>query len=192
MRPRPTSTFGFSLIELLVTVALIAIVSGIALPLLATVGDSIKLGQATRDVERELQAARLLAVSTNQPMRFRFDCPAAGQYRITELVGTPGVPAAADAAANRCGLDLYPYPGNPDKNPMTRPNNDGPLRTLDAKVTFSNVTTIEFWPDGSAHTNTGGINPWPPIVAAGITVTLVKGTQSKTILVNGVGKVQVQ
>jgi hypothetical protein len=143
-------------------------------------------------VERELQAARLLAVSTNQPMRFRFDCPAAGQYRITELVGTPGVPAAADAAANRCGLDLYPYPGNPDKNPMTRPNNDGPLRTLDAKVTFSNVTTIEFWPDGSAHTNTGGINPWPPIVAAGITVTLVKGTQSKTILVNGVGKVQVQ
>jgi len=192
MRPRPTSTFGFSLVELLVTVALIAIVSGIALPLLATVGDSIKLGQATRDVERELQAARLLAVSTNQPMRFRFDCPAAGQYRITELVGTPGVPAAADAAANRCGLDLYPYPGNPDKNPMTRPNNDGPLRTLDAKVTFSNVTTIEFWPDGSAHTNTGGINPWPPIVAAGITVTLVKGTQSKTILVNGVGKVQVQ
>src|SRR6186997_2326703 len=135
MRPRPTSTFGFSLIELLVTVALIAIVAGIALPLLATVGDSIKLGQATRDVERELQTARLLAVSTNQPMRFRFDCPAAGQYRITELVGTPSVPAAADAAANRCGLDLYPYPGNPDKNPMTRPNNDGPLRTLDATVT---------------------------------------------------------
>jgi hypothetical protein len=75
---------------------------------------------------------------------------------------------------------------------MTRPNNDGPLRTLDAKVTFSNVITIEFWPDGSAHTNTGGINPWPPIAAAGTTVTLVKGSQSKTILVNGVGKVQVQ
>jgi prepilin-type N-terminal cleavage/methylation domain-containing protein len=192
MRPRPTSAFGFTLTELLLTVAIIAIVAGMAVPLLAKVGDSIKLGQATRDVERELQTARLLAVSTNQPMRFRFNCPAAGQYRITELVGTPGVPAAADAAANRCGMDLYPYPGNPDKNPMTRPNNDGPLRTLDAKVTFSNVITIEFWPDGSAHTNTGGINPWPPIDAAGTTVTLVKGTQSKTILVNGVGKVQVQ
>jgi hypothetical protein len=125
-------------------------------------------------------------------MRFRFNCPAAGQYRITELVGTPSVPAAADAAVNRCGLDTYPYPGNPDRNPLTRPNNDGPLRTLDSTVTFSNVTTIEFWPDGSAHTNTGGINPWPPIVAAGTTVTLVKGSQSKTILVNGVGKVQVQ
>ena len=192
MRPRPSSAFGFTLTELLLTVAIIAVVAGIAVPLLAKVGDSIKLGQATRDVERELQTARLLAVSTNQPMRFRFDCPAAGQYRITELVGTPSVPAAPDAAANRCGLDLYPYPGNPDKNPMTRPNNDGPLRTLDAKVTFSNVTTIEFWPDGSAHTNTGGINPWPPIAAAGTTVTLVKGSQSKTILVNGVGKVQVQ
>jgi hypothetical protein len=174
------------------TLALIAIVSGMAVPLLAKVGESIKLGQATREVERELQTARLRAVATNQPMRFRFDCPVAGQYRITELVGTPSVPAAADIAANRCSMTTYPYPGDADKNPMTRPNNDGPLRTLDSKVTFSNVTTIEFWPDGSAHTNTGGTNPWPPITGAGVTITLVKGTTTKTILVNGVGKVQVQ
>src|SRR3954466_6579118 len=141
MRARPNSAYGFTLTELLMTLALIAIVSGMAVPLLAKVGDSIKLGQATREVERELQTARLLAVSTNQPMRFRFDCPAAGQYRITELVGTPSVPAAADAAANRCALTTYPYPGNPDRNVLTRPNNDGPLKTLDSAVTFSNVTT---------------------------------------------------
>src|SRR5215213_5624244 len=89
---------GFTLVELLVTVALIAIVSAMAVPLLASVGESIKLGQATREVERELQTARLRAVTSNQPIRFRFNCPAAGQYRMTELIGTPAVPAGADGA----------------------------------------------------------------------------------------------
>jgi hypothetical protein len=122
----------------------------------------------------------------------RFDCPAAGNYRIVELVGTPKIPAAADSAANRCSLEIFPFPSDVDRNPLTRPNGDGPLRTLDSKVSFSGVTTLEFWPDGSAHTNTGGVDPWPPIAAAGTTVTLVKGTKTKTIQVNGVGKVQIQ
>ena len=192
MKPRTNPESAFTLIELLIVVALVGIVSAMAVPLLGQVGDSIKLGQAARDVERELQTARMRAVTSNQPMRFRFDCPAAGQYRITELIGTPKVPAAADSAANRCGLAVYPFPADADRNPLTRPNGDGPLRTLDSKVSFSNVITIEFWPDGSAHTNTGGVNPWPPIAGTGTTLTLVKGTKTKTIVVNGVGKIQLQ
>jgi hypothetical protein len=176
----------------MVTAALIAIVGAMAVPIMTNVAGSIKLGTATRDVERELQTARLTAVSSNQPMRFRFDCPAAGQYRLVELVGTPGVPAAADNAANRCALSTYPYPGDADKNPLTRPNHDGPLRRLDASVSFSGVTTIEFWPDGTAHTNSAGTNPWPAIAGSGTTVTLVRSGKTKTILVNGVGKIQVQ
>ena len=111
---------------------------------------------------------------------------------MTELVGTPSIPAAADLAANRCSLASYPYPADSDKNPLTRPNKDGPLRYLDPKVAFSATTTIEFWPDGSAHTNTGGTNPWPPITGTGYLVTLQKGTKTKSILVNGVGKIQIQ
>jgi prepilin-type N-terminal cleavage/methylation domain-containing protein len=194
MRQRRNPAFGFTLTELLIVVALIAIMAGIAVPLLVNVADGIKLGQSTRDVERELQAARLRAVSSNQPMRVRFNCPAAGQYRITELIGTASQPAAADIAADRCTLAAYPYPGNADRNVMTRPNNDGPLQTLDSTVTFSNVITLEFWPDGSAHANPTNVaaTPWPPIAGTGTTVTLVKGTKTKTIVVNGVGKVQVQ
>ena len=192
MRPRTNQESAFTFTELIVIVALIGIVSAMAVPLMASMGDAIKLGQAARDVEREIQTARLRAVTSNQPMRFRFNCPAAGNYRITELIGTPKVPTAADAATNRCNMDVYPYPGDVDKNPLTRPNGDGPLRTLDSKVSFSGVTTIEFWPDGSAHTNTGGVDPWPPIAGSGTIVTLVKGTKTKTILVNSVGKVQLQ
>lgn len=183
---------GFSLIELMLTSAVIAIVAGMAVPLLVDVAGKIKLGDATRAVERELQTARLTAVSSNQPMRMRFDCPSAGQYRMTELIGTPRTPAAADTAVGRCSMATYPFPGDSDKNPLTRPNRDGPLRTLDTSVTFSNSTTIEFWPDGSAHTNTGGTNPWPPIAGTGYTITLTRKGVTKSIVVNGVGKIQIQ
>jgi len=172
--------------------AIIAIMAGIAVPLLADMSGSIKLGDATRNVERELQAARLKAVSSNQTMRMRFNCPGAGKYRMTELVGTPKVPVAADIAADRCVLASYPYPGDADRNPLTRPNGDGPLRTLDSSVTFTTTTTIEFWPDGSAHTDTGGVNPWPPIAGAGYTITLTRNGKTKSIVVNGVGKIQIQ
>ena len=97
-----------------------------------------------------------------------FDCPVAGQYRMVELIGTPGVPAAGDGVVGRCSASTYPFPA-PDNNPITRPNNDGALRTLAAQVTFTTATTIEFWPDGSAHTNSGGTNPWPPIARQGRT-----------------------
>jgi hypothetical protein len=176
---------------MLMTTAVIGIIAGIAVPLMNDASSSIKLGDGARAVERELQTARLAAVSANQPMRVRFDCPAAGQYRVTELIGTPGVPAAADAAVDRCALASYPYPAT-DRNPLTRPNRDGPLRQLDSSVTFTSQTTIEFWPDGSAHTNSGGTDPWPPIAGTGYTITLTRGSKTKSILVNGVGKIQLQ
>ena len=184
-------TLGFTLVELMVTVALIGIVSAMAVPLMTNAADAIKLGEATREVERELQHARFTAVSANQPIRMRFDCPAAGNYRMIELIGTPSVPASADGAANRCSLANYPFPADTDRNPLTRPNKDGPLRYLDPKVTFNSVATIEFWPDGSAHM-AGTTNPWPPIAGTGFLVTLIKGTKTKSILVNGVGKIQIQ
>lgn len=183
------SACGFSLVDLLVTMALVGIISGMAVPLMKSTTDQIKLGQAAREVERELQTARLTAVSANQPSRMRFNCPATGEYRMVELVGTPSLPATADDEANRCGMSTYPYPA-PDNNALTRPNHDGPVRYLDPSVSFGTVTTIEFWPDGTAHTNTGGANPWPAIAGTGTTLTLTRSGKTKSILVNGVGKIQ--
>ena len=180
---------GFSLIELLMVTALVAIVSVIGMPLLGQISGTIELGEAARQVERELQSARMAAVSANQPVRVMFNCPAAGQYRLVELIGTPSVPAAADGVVGRCSATTYPFPA-PDNNPITRPNNDGPLRSLSALVTFTTVTTIEFWPDGTAHTNTGAINPWPPIASPGTNIILTRYGKTRSILVNGIGKIQ--
>jgi prepilin-type N-terminal cleavage/methylation domain-containing protein len=183
------SACGFSLMELLVTTAVIAIISAMAVPLMTSASEQIKLGQAARQVERELQTARLRAVSANQAMRVRFDCPAARDFRMTELVGTPRLPAAADNAANRCSMMDYPFPA-PDTNPITRPNNDGPLRSLDPSVSFQTATTIEFWPDGTAHANNGGVNPWPAIVSPGTNIILLRSGKTRTVVVNAIGKVQ--
>jgi len=180
---------GFNLIELLVTTSLIVIIAAIAVPLMTNASDAIKLSQSAREVERELQTARLKAVSANQAMRLRFDCPAAKQYRMGELIGTPSVPAAADSAANRCSLSNYPYPAT-DNDMLTRPNNDGPLRQVDSSVSFSQAATIEFWPDGTAHANNGGANPWPAIPSPGTNIILSRNSKTRTILVNSVGKVQ--
>lgn len=180
---------GFSLIELLMVVALVGILSVVGLPLLGQISGTIELGEAARQVERELQSARMTAVSANQPMRVMFNCPNTREYRMVELIGTPGVPAAADGVIGRCSSTTYPFPA-PDNNPITRPNNDGAVKSLSSQVSFTTVTTIEFWPDGTAHTNTGGTNPWPPIAAPGYTIVLTRGTKTKSILVNGVGKIQ--
>ncbi len=96
--------------------------------LLGQMSGAIELGEAARQLERELQSARMTAVVANQPVRVMFNCPSAGEYRVVELIGTPAVPAAGDGVVGRCSATSYPFPA-PDNNPITRPNNDGPLRT---------------------------------------------------------------
>ena len=112
----------------------------------------------------------------------------AGEYRMVELIGTPSVPAAADSATNRCSTTLYPFPAS-DRNPLTKPNNDGPLRYLTSDTSFQTAATIEFWPDGSAHMQSGTTNPWPVIASTGTSIVLLRKSKTKTITVNGLGKI---
>lgn len=168
-----------------------AIIAGMAVPLLKDAADGMRLGQAAREVERELQTARLKAVTANRAIRVRFNCPSAREFRMVELVGTPSIPAAADDAANRCQESAYP-PGAGDNNPLTVPNHDGPLRRIHPSVSFGATTPLEFWPDGSVHMPSGSITPWPLVAGTGTAITLTKGATVKTITVNGLGKIQLK
>ena len=173
---------------MIVIVAVLGILTGISVPAFQNLTEGYKLGQTTREVERELQTARLKSVTSNRPIRVRFDCPAAGQYRMVELIGSPSVPAAEDSAANRCQETTYKSPAN-DNNPLTRPNHDGPMRRLPTGITFSAANTLEFWPDGTVHQENGATLPWPVVPAAGTSITLAKGAVTKRIDVTGVGKI---
>jgi len=179
---------GFSLVDIMVAVSVMAILAAGALPALVNVADSMKLGQGQRDVYQEMQTARLVAVASNRPMRIRFNCPAAGQFRLTELIGTPSKPDFNDTANDRCSDIKWKYPAN-DNDPTSRPNHDGPVRQLPNKVSFGATSTLEFWPDGTIHKDAGRL-PWDQVDLNGTAITVTKGTTVKTISVNGLGKIQ--
>jgi len=170
--------------------AIIGVISAIAVPSMLSARDRIRLGQAAREVERELQSAKARAVAKSRPMRVRFNCPSNGGYRAVELIGTSAAPVAADTAADRCSSTLYPYPPA-DDNPNTRPNLDGPVRTLDSSVSFSVSQTIEFRPDGTAYRDPGG-GVFEMIPTTGINIRVAREGLTRTITVNGLGKVQLQ
>jgi prepilin-type N-terminal cleavage/methylation domain-containing protein len=184
------SRAGFTLIDMMVTIGVLAILMASALPVVMGVTEGMKLGQAQREVEVEMNSARLTAVSSNRPMRIRFNCPATGQYRVVELIGTPSHPDANDDASDRCDDTKWKFPAN-DNEPVTRPNHDGPVRWLPSQVDFSAVVNLEFWPDGTVHKQVAGENPWTPLDATnGATIKVRKGTLEKMISVNGLGKIQ--
>ena len=117
---------GFSLNELMLTVAVAGAIMAVAVPMLGDVSQNAKLTSAARELEREFQSARLKSVTTNRVLRVRLNCPTTGYYRTVEFLNN-----AADSATNRCLLSAYPFPA--DANLMTRPNYDGPVRTLPAR-----------------------------------------------------------
>ena len=178
----PRSERGFSLLELLMTVAVIGTLVATALPVMKDLTASIKLNEASRLVERELQDARLKAVSSNRVIRVRMNCPATGYIRSVEVLGT-----ATDNATNRCMTTPFPFPA-PDDDIMTRPNFDGPVRTLPNGATVSNVV-LQFSPDGTAAQVVAGT---PTTITAPVTVTITRQSKSKTVTVNNVGKIQLQ
>jgi hypothetical protein len=192
-RGRAAGNAGFTLVDVLATIAIIATMAAIAAPQMVDGVDRMRLGMSARDVERELQFARLKSVSTNRPLRIRFNCPVAGQFRVVELIGTPRLPVAADGAANRCDETIYPYrPTGADNNRLTRPNNDGAVRRLQPLATFTTFPTLEFWPDGSVHIDAGVGSPWPPVTAAGATITVSRKGKTRNITVNALGKIKLQ
>jgi type II secretory pathway pseudopilin PulG len=185
------SAAGFTLVDTLLAVTVFGIVSAVAVPSMSGAVDQMRLRIAARDVEQELQSARFLAVSSNRPVRVRFNCPDVGQYRVVELIGSPASPDALDDQLARCGTDTFPYPAG-DSDPLTRPNLDGPLRRLPEGVTFVSAQTVEFWPDGTAHASSGGDAPWPKIAADGVAVSITKDSETRAVEVNGRGKIRIR
>lgn len=174
---------GFSLVELMLTVAVLGTLIAVGVPVMQDLTESIKLNDATRTVERELQSARLRAVSVNRVLRVRLNCPGAGYLRTVELTGT----AAIDDAVDRCLTTRYPFPA-PDTDLMTRPNFDGPVRVLPQDAAVS-TAVVQFSPDGTAATVVSGA---VTALAAPLNVTVTRHGKTRTITVNNAGKVQLQ
>jgi len=83
-----TSHQGFTLIELMVTIAIAAILLTIGVPSLTSFFDRQKVVAAAEDVYSNLTLARSLALSTNQPVSFKlFNYGSSAKtFGITDLV----------------------------------------------------------------------------------------------------------
>jgi hypothetical protein len=139
---------------------------------------SIKMGESTRLVERELQDARLRAVASNRSLRVRLNCPSAGFIRTVEVLG-----GALDAPVGRCSTGAYPFP--PDQDLMTRPNYDGPLHPVPNQATLVG-SDIQFNPDGTAQVVTNGA---AATMVAPQTIRVTRRNMSRTVTVNAAGKI---
>lgn len=162
-------------------VAIAGALAAVAMPVMNNVSDSSKLNGAARELEREFQAARLKAVSTNRILRVRLNCPSAGSYRTVEYLNS-----AADTASNRCLQSAYPFPADTDL--MTRPNYDGPVRVLPNQATV-NSEILEFHPNGTAQRVVSNV---PQAIATAVTITVQRKNKSKAMTINGAGKIQIQ
>jgi Tfp pilus assembly protein FimT len=182
---------GFTLIDTVIVIVLIGAVTAMAVPVMKDFNGAIALGSGQRAVASELQQARMKSVTTNRVMRVRFNCPVANQIRTVELIGTSSIPAAQDIAGNRCSQTAYPFPAA-DNNPLTFPNLDGPVRLLNSNVSLGNVQTIEFRPSGMAYSVNADGTSTLPLAGNGVSLTVTKGSKSKTVTVNALGKIQTQ
>ena len=109
---------GFSLIELLIVVGLVAVVAGMAVPTIAAGMRRYSLISASQGVASTIRSARFQAVAKNRTLRVRFNCPEAGQYRVVEFTASPII----DATANRCDPNVYPFPDPDADRKSTRLN----------------------------------------------------------------------
>ena len=73
---------GFTLMEMVVVVALIATLGAIALPVLTESTNRNSVWTASEQIGSQIRQARLKAITRNRNFRVDFDCPSAGQYRV--------------------------------------------------------------------------------------------------------------
>ena len=169
---------GFTLIEIMLVVAVGGILSAVAVPVISGAMRRYRMNTASRTITAEIRAARFTAVAKNRTMRVRFNCPGPGQFRVVEVVGN----AAIDNAGDRCSETAYPYP---DPNPAVAPNADGPVIWLNQGATFGGVQDLQISTRGRTQPLTGC--PTCVVAAPPASVGLTNGHETQTITVSASG-----
>jgi Tfp pilus assembly protein FimT len=181
MKTTIRSQSGFSINELMLTVAVAATLMAVAVPILTDVSEGARFNASVRMVERELQSARLKAVNANTVLRVRTNCPSVGFIRTVEVVGNAGV----DSALDRCDATRYPYPAA-DTEMATRPNHDGPARVLPEGTMVGDVV-LQFSPDGTVSQVVADV---PQRIDGAVSLTVSRNYKYKSVTINGAGKIQ--
>ena len=153
--PADRRNAGFSLVELLIVVAIIVIMAAVALPNIGRYIRNYRIKAATQQIAGELQSARMKAVSKNVNLGVVFailsNNPATYRYVIEEdLNPQGGAPHPWTTIATEGGAAGWPAV-------LADPVQAGPLRTLPAGTQFDSPVNCR-WPTaagGPAPTSWG-------------------------------------
>ena len=172
------------MVELLIIAVIAIAISAVAVPSIRSFREIQRARNAARMVERELQTARLKAVTVSRALRVRFNCPSAGQFRILELTGV----AATDNSSNRCSPTAFPFPG-PNDSLRATPSLDSPVLYLPDSTTVTGaVLHFEFDPRGQVFSvpTSGDVQP----LAGETVLTVTRKGFSNTVTINALGRIR--
>lgn len=156
---------GFTLMELMVTLAVIAIVAALAAPSLMMIAPDMALRSAARDLYAKLHEAKMRAIKENGRVSVRFS----GSYYYIDLDGNNAyTPSAIDTFTDSNGDGVY----NPGE----------PFDDVDGNKVYSGETAINFTDygygvdrgTGNATANWNG----DPCIQAGVITFNSRGTSN--------------
>ena len=98
---------GFTLIEMMMVIAIIAIMSAVAIPAFMSMLPGMRLNGAARQVMTDLMAARMDAVKQNNRFRVFFNSPGTNQYQILDDDDNDGTADTGEAITTKNIQDNY-------------------------------------------------------------------------------------
>jgi len=99
---------GFTLMEMLVVIAVLAVMAAIAIPSFMSLLPGMRLNGAARQVMTDLLDARMNAVKNNNEFKVFFGSPSANQYQILDDDDDDGNADTGEAITTRNIQTEYP------------------------------------------------------------------------------------
>jgi type IV fimbrial biogenesis protein FimT len=166
LKNRYIADTGFSLIELVVVLAIILLITVMALPQARNVIRSYRLNAAASAIKSAVQSTRYQAIMVGCPYQLVFTS-ASTNYQLTTEKVTGSPPACDTTFTTVSGYGAIPW-------------------TTTREVTISADTTLQFNPNGTVTVQPANTPPPSP------TMTLSMAGVTRTVSISGVGNVQIK
>ncbi len=98
---------GFTLIEMMIVIAVFAMMAAIAIPAFMSLLPGMRLNGAARQIMGDLMAARMDAVKQNNEVRVFFNSPGTNQYQILDDDDNDGISDTGEAITTKNIRDNY-------------------------------------------------------------------------------------